>query len=80
MPVIAGITVGLWLLVFMLFRISSLSALSAFALMPLSGFYFYKQRPFFFLTIVLPVLIFYTHRENIVRLIRGEEKAFKKNG
>lgn len=78
MPQVAGITIGLWLIVFLLFRISSLSALSAFALMPVSGFYFYKGKTFFYLTIFLPLLIFYTHRENIVRLIRGEEKGFKK--
>ncbi len=78
MPQVAGITIGLWLIVFFLFRISSLSALSAFALMPLSGYYFYRMGTFFYLTIFLPVLIFYTHRENIVRLIRGEEKGFKK--
>jgi glycerol-3-phosphate acyltransferase PlsY len=78
MPQVAGITIGLWLIVFLLFRISSLSALTAFALMPVSGFYFFKTGTFFYLTILLPLLIFYTHRENIVRLIRGEEKGFKK--
>lgn len=78
MPKIGGITIGVWLIVFILFRISSLSALTAFSLMPLSGYYFYRIGTFFYLTIFLPVLIFYTHRENIVRLIRGEEKGFKK--
>ncbi len=79
MPEVAGITIVLWVIVFLLFRISSLSALSAFALMPLSGYYFYQTKTFFFLTVFLPLLIFYTHRENIVRLLRGEEKGFKKS-
>ncbi len=79
MPQVAGITILVWLVVFLLFRISSLSALSAFALMPISGYYFYQAGIFFFLTIFLPLLIFYTHRENIIRLLRGEEKGFKRN-
>lgn len=78
MPGVALITILLWLIVFAIFRISSLSALTSFALMPLSGFYFYRTEPLFFLTILIPLFIFYTHRENIARLIRGEEKSFKK--
>lgn len=78
-PPIAGITILIWLLVFALSRISSLSALTSFALMPISGFFFYHTKTYFYLTILLPLLIFYTHRENILRLLRGEEKGFKKN-
>ena len=70
----AGIAAALvWLLTAALFRISSLSALVAAALAPLLVFLLDGPRPMLWLALVMAVLIFLRHRENIGRLLRGEE-------
>jgi glycerol-3-phosphate acyltransferase PlsY len=63
---------GTWLAAAALWRISSLSALIAAALSPLYMALFGWWQPAILLT-VLTVLIFFMHRENIARLLRGEE-------
>ena len=62
-----------WLGAALIWRISSLSALIAIALSPV---YFLLLRPataMRALALLLAVLIFFMHRENIRRLLRGEE-------
>jgi glycerol-3-phosphate acyltransferase PlsY len=61
-----------WLLAAFLWRISSLSALIAIAL---SSAYFllFHQDAYATLALLLSALIYYMHRDNIRRLIRGEE-------
>ncbi len=68
-----GLLVGAtWLLAALIWRISSLSALIAIALSPV--YFFLLRRPEYApLAALLAVLIFFTHRENIRRLLRGEE-------
>ena len=60
-----------WLLVFILFKYSSLSSLVASLSVPLFLFFTNGEQIIFF--IILFVLIFYTHRENIKRLKNKEE-------
>jgi glycerol-3-phosphate acyltransferase PlsY len=61
-----------WLAVAALFRISSLSALAAAALAPIYMILF--GRPLYaLLALLLAILIFAAHRENIRRLIAGRE-------
>jgi len=60
-----------WLLVFILSRYSSLSSLVASLSVPLFLFFTNGEQIIFF--IILFVLIFYTHRENIKRLKNKEE-------
>ncbi|WP_417456699.1 glycerol-3-phosphate 1-O-acyltransferase PlsY [Kordiimonas sp.] len=63
---------GLWLLAAALFRISSLSALIASLLSPLAAYYLHGGpgwMPIAFMTLV----IYIRHRENIARLMKGEE-------
>lgn len=65
-----------WLIAAKSLRISSLSALIAFILAPFYAF-FLAHDPFLVsFSTVLACLLFYTHRTNIHRLIRGEEKRF----
>jgi glycerol-3-phosphate acyltransferase PlsY len=69
----AGLAVAAtWLIVALVFRISSLSALIAIALSPVY-FFLFGARDYAPLAVVLAALIVFMHRENIARLIRGEE-------
>jgi len=62
-----------WLLVAWLFRISSLAALAAAALAPLYVVLADRPRPVALMALFMAVLIYIRHRENIRRLVRGEE-------
>ena len=63
---------AVWLAVALIFRISSLSAIVATVLTPLGGLVF--GSPAMVVTLALmSALILYRHRENIQRLIKGEE-------
>ena len=65
-----------WLVVALLFRYSSLSALVALAVSPLSAWYL--DRPDVALAAgVLAVLSFVRHHQNIARLLKGEESKIK---
>jgi glycerol-3-phosphate acyltransferase PlsY len=61
-----------WLLAALVWRISSLSALIAIALSP-AYFYVLSRHEYAPVAALLAVLIFYTHRENIRRLLAGAE-------
>ena len=56
----------------LIWRISSLAALIAIALSPLLFVLFHKDA-YAALTLLLSVLIYVMHRENILRLLKGEE-------
>jgi len=62
-----------WLLMAKLTRISSLSALIASALSPLYAFLLLGDATTTGLVAVMSVLLFWRHRSNIQRLLRGEE-------
>jgi|MDSW01.2.fsa_nt_gb acyl phosphate:glycerol-3-phosphate acyltransferase len=68
-----------WLLVAVISRYSSLSALVAIALTPLTS-YFFDSIEMVLVCVVIAALVFYKHRANIQRLSKGEEpKIGKKN-
>lgn len=70
------IFLGVWLAMAFLFRISSLSALTASALSPLWAWLLGK--PSFVLPlIVIGIAIWIMHRANIARLLKGEEAKIK---
>ena len=69
----AALLVGAtWALAALVWRISSLSALIAVALSPVY-FLIFRQQDSAVLALVLALMIFFTHRENIVRLLKGQE-------
>jgi glycerol-3-phosphate acyltransferase PlsY len=69
----AGLSVAAtWLAAALIWRISSLSALIAIALSPVY-FYLWGQPVYAPLAVLLAILIFFMHRENIRRLLKGEE-------
>ena len=71
-----------WLLMALVWRISSLSALVAIAMAPVY-FFAFGQRDYAPVAVVLAAMIVFMHRENIGRLLRGEEPRIgskKSNG
>ncbi len=75
-PLALAVGAPIWLILFAVTRISSLAALSAAACVPL-GAYLLGETPFASaLLLGLSVLVFWTHRENIKRLLKGTEPKF----
>ena len=72
LAIIFGIT---WIITFILTRYSSLSSITASASIPLYILIIANGNPIFYCIIF--VLIFYTHKENIKRLKKGEETKSK---
>src|SRR6185312_16712512 len=68
-----------WLLAALIWRISSLSALIAVGLAP-AYFFALGARDYTSLALVLAVLVVFMHRENIRRLLRGEEPRIGSRG
>ena len=66
------ITCMIWLLSAVIFRVSSLSALIAAIFGPFLVYFFMKSS-FFGMSILLTCLIFFTHRQNIRRILNGTE-------
>ena len=65
-----------WLIIFFLGRISSLSALVAAAAAPVAAWALGEAVPIIALAAVMAVLIYMRHHENIGRLLRGQEPRF----
>ena len=65
-----------WLIIFVIWRFSSLSSLIATLSIPIFVLLFDNQNSLFFFLIMF-ILIFYTHRENIKRLKNKEETKTK---
>jgi glycerol-3-phosphate acyltransferase PlsY len=73
---LGSIFIIIWIFLYLILKYSSLSSLIASLTVPLYILFFLdRQNIFFFLTMF--VLIFFTHRENIKRLINKEESKTK---
>ncbi len=69
-----------WVLVFFMWRVSSLSAIMACLLAPLYASVFFGTLSSYTLTVVaLSGLLLFRHQSNIRNLLTGQEKAFKNN-
>jgi len=68
--ILAGAT---WILMALLFRISSLAALTAVALAPVYVFVVGRPVPIAYLALFMAILVYVRHEQNIRRLLRGEE-------
>lgn len=77
-PVPAGLTFALWMIVFAAVHIISAASLAAALAFPLVCFLTARHTalfPYLFpVSLLLMIFIFYTHRANITRLLRKEEK------
>lgn len=75
-PLALAVGAPIWLGLFALTRISSLAALAAAAIVPF-GAYILGETQFATITLfALSVLVFWTHRANIKRLLSGTEPKF----
>ena len=72
-----GIIFGVvWLMTFFIFKYSSLSSLVGSFSIPIFNYFIFSDKIVFFF-IIMFVLIFYTHRENIKRLLNHTESKTK---
>ena len=72
-----GISFGIvWLITFVMFKYSSLSSLVGALSIPIINFLFFNDQIIYFF-IIMFILIFYTHRENIKRLLNRTESKTK---
>ena len=72
-----GISFGVvWLFIFLIFKYSSMSSLFGSISIPLINYFILKEDIIFFFVIMF-VLIFFTHRENIKRLLNNTESKSK---
>jgi len=84
MPIEAALAAAVFALVFALFRYISAGSLVAAAALPVillvEKFVLSREvdTSLLALSIVIVVIIFYAHRENITRLLRGEENKFRR--
>ena len=72
---IGFVFIGVWFFTFLISKYSSLSSLFGSLSVPIYLFFFTSQNLVFFL--IMFVLIFYTHRENVKRLKNKEESKTK---
>ncbi len=75
--VLALIVVAVWLIVFKISKISSLSAIMAVILAPIFAYLLLGNGIYFGVILIISFFILYTHKANIYRLISNQEHSFK---
>ena len=80
-PYAALAAMGIYLLVFLIFRLSALGSLTAVISYPVWVILVFQSeyKAIWVFSMAVPILIFITHRSNITRLIRGKEKPILKS-
>lgn len=73
-PKIALILVIIWVGGVTMGKYSSIGALAAFGALPFLALMFKPEPEFVLFSSVLSILVYFRHKENIFRLVRGEEK------
>ena len=68
-------TIGTWLFMAKVVKISSLSALVATALAPVYVWYWFNTNISIAVTIIMTVILFWRHRSNITNMIKGTEDS-----
>lgn len=63
-----------WLVTFALFRLSSLAALVAFILAPFIAYFTQQEMLLIFCSALISMLVLYRHKDNIKRLVSGQER------
>lgn len=75
-PLPAFVSIGIFLVVFTLTRIVSVSSLAAITAYPFITYFLFQIHNLFFTTfaVIFVGIAWYTHRQNIKRLFKGKEK------
>lgn len=73
-PKIALAGLLIWIVTFLLSRVSSVGALCVFGALPFLTFFFRPEKPMLAFATMIAILIYFRHWENILRLIQGTEK------
>ncbi len=68
----------IWLIIFSIWRYSSLAAISAAIALPIISYYLNDTSYILITNILITFLIIFNHRSNIRNLIKGVESGFKK--
>ena len=66
-------TTGIWLGMALVFRYSSLAALTAILLTPLGFMWLLPEQPIIIAMVVLTAILYWRHRSNIANLLSGKE-------
>jgi len=77
-PLLALAALATWVIVFAIFRYSSLAALMAAILAPVYAFYLLPYRDYVLTVLVMSVMLVWRHRSNIQKLLAGTESGFGK--
>jgi len=72
-PLLAAAVMVTWLVMAVVSRYSSLSALTAAIMAPVYGWWLLPGNAYFVMSTVIALLLVYRHRANIQRLLKGEE-------
>jgi len=72
-PILGAITCVVWLLMALIFRVSSLAALVAVGITPLIAHYLFANPNLSGLCAMIATLVYLKHRDNIKRLFAGQE-------
>lgn len=74
-PVALSVAFAVWTLLFLLFKRVSLASIAAAVTVPMTMLILGERPPeYIAMSIILALLLVYTHRENIQRLLSGREK------
>ena len=74
--ILGFVFVIVWFLIFLIFKYSSLSSILATFTIPIFYYFFINNENYYFF-IIMFILIFFTHRENIKRLLNNTESKSK---
>ena len=74
-PWLAAVALGVWLLVALMFRISSMASLAAAVTAPIFAFYFLGNDARAWVFIPIALLLVWRHKGNIQKLLQGGETS-----
>ncbi len=77
-PMLGLATMITWILVFALFRYSSLGAIIGAALAPVYAWFLLPYKDYVLMVLVMAAMLVWRHRSNIQKLFAGTESGFKK--
>jgi len=77
-PVLALSVFIIWIIIFFIWRFSSLAAIGATLSSPIIALWIGLSNQFIFLMCILSLIILIRHKSNIKNLLKGTESSFKK--